>query len=212
MGRKRVARRMQHMALRSKVLRKYRPTTDSKHAHPVAHNLLAREFAVAQPNRVWVSDITYLWTEQGWVYLTVFLDLYSRMVVGWSLSTTLSHEAVLHALWRAVGKRRPAPRLMIHSDRGVQYACAAFRHCLEQLLFVQSMGRKGNCWDNAVAESFFRTLKTEWYYHTRLLDINHAQRELFEYIERFYNGRRLHATLGYVSPQTFEAQRVVKCA
>jgi putative transposase len=128
------------------------------------------------------------------------------------VSTSLSHEAVLKALWRAVGKRRPLSGLMIHSDRGVQYACEGFRSSLTQLQFVQSMSRKGNCWDNAVAESFFRTLKTEWYYGMRLLDINHARRELFEYIERFYNGRRLHASLEYVSPQAFEAKGAVKCA
>jgi putative transposase len=211
-GRKRVARRMQLMGLQSKVRRKYRVTTNSKHSEPVAENRLNRQFTTQAANQVWVSDITYLWTRSGWAYLTVFLDLYSRMVVGWSLSTSLSHESVLRALWRAVGRRGPAPGLLIHSDRGVQYACAAFRAALAQLGFVQSMSRKGNCWDNAVAESFFRTLKTEWLYHADLFDIVHAEKELFEYIEQFYNGQRLHASLGYLSPVAFEAQRKVKCA
>jgi putative transposase len=210
--RKRVAKRMQVMGIRSKVGRKFRVTTDSKHSEPVAPNLLQRRFTVARPNQVWVTDITYLWTNAGWAYLTVFLDLYSRLVVGWAVSTSLSHEAVLKALWRAVGRRRPGPGLMVHSDRGIQYACAAFRDSLADLHFVQSMSRKGNCWDNAVAESFFRTLKTEWYYGTKLRDVNHARDELLEYIERFYNSNRLHATLGYLTPMGFEAKGAVKCA
>ena len=210
--RTKVAKRMRKMGLRSKVKRKYRITTDSKHSEPVAPNLLNRQFTVSAPNRVWVSDITYLWTQKGWAYLTVILDLHSRMVVGWAVSTSLGHEAVVKALWRAVGRRSPAAGLMFHSDRGVQYACKGFRGVLQQMQFVQSMSRKGNCWDNAVAESFFRTLKTEWYYGNRLVDIGHVERELFEYIEQFYNGQRLHATLGYISPVQFEALPRVKCA
>jgi putative transposase len=211
-GRKRVARRMRSMGLRSKVRRKFRVTTDSKHKEPVAPNLLNRQFTTSAPNQVWVSDITYLWTQAGWVYLTVFLDLFSRMVVGWSVSTSLGHESVVQALWRAVGRRGPLRGMLIHSDRGVQYACEGFRAVLELHGFIQSMSRKGNCWDNAVAESFFRTLKTEWYYHTRLLDINHAEQELFEYIEQFYNGQRQHAALGYLSPVAFEAKELRLCA
>jgi putative transposase len=210
--RSRIAERMQHMGLRSKVGRKYRPTTDSKHSEPVAPNLLNRQFTVERPNQVWVTDITYLWTQTGWAYLTVFIDLFSRMVVGWSISSSLSHEACVRALWRAIGRRRPQPGLMVHSDRGVQFACEGFRKVLKQMEFKQSMSRKGNCWDNAVAESFFRTLKTEWYYGNVLVNRAHAEQELFEYIERFYNGRRLHATLGYVSPMEFEAVSRVKCA
>jgi transposase InsO family protein len=210
--RSRVAERMQHMGLRSKVGRKYRPTTDSKHKEPVAPNLLNRQFTVKRPNQVWVTDITYLWTQTGWAYLTVIIDLFSRMVVGWAVSSSLSHEPCIRALWRAVGRRRPLAGLMIHSDRGVQYACEAFRRALSQRGFIQSMSRKGNCWDNAVAESFFRTLKTEWYYGNVLANRDHAQRELFEYIERFYNGQRLHATLGYASPMEFEADSKAVCA
>jgi putative transposase len=211
-NRTRVAGRMQKMGLRSKVKRKFRATTDSKHTEQVAPNLLDRQFTTTSPDQVWVADITYLWTQAGWVYLTVFLDLFSRMVVGWALSNTLSHQAVVLALWRAMKRRHPAAGLMIHSDRGIQFACAAFKAVLNQHGFVQSMSRKGNCWDNAVAESFFKTLKTEWYYGNMLKDINHTEQELFEYIERFYNSQRLHATLGYISPMLFESLNVKKVA
>lgn len=210
--RTRIAQRMHEMGLRSKVRKKYRPTTDSNHKEPVADNILNRQFTVAQPNQVWVSDITYLWTQSGWAYLTVIIDLFSRMVVGWAVSSSLSHDAVLMALWRAVGRRRPGKGLLFHSDRGVQYACKEFRKALDELKFRQSMSRKCNCWDNAVAESFFRSLKTEWYYGTKLIDVHHVERELFEYIERYYNCQRLHATLGYVSPKQFEAVAINKCA
>jgi putative transposase len=203
---------MQEMGLRSKVARKYRVTTDSRHKDPVAPNILNREFTVEEPNRVWVSDITYLRTQAGWAYLTVILDLFSRMVVGWAVSSSLSREAVLKAFWRAVGRRCPGPGLLFHSDRGSQYASEEFRKALEQMKFVQSMSRKGNCWDNAVSESFFRTLKTEWYYDARLVNREHAERELFRYIERYYNNQRLHATLGYLTPAEFEAIHLSKCA
>ena len=128
------------------------------------------------------------------------------------MSSSLAHEAVVRALWEAVARRRPGVGLMIHSDRGVQYACAAFRAVVQQMGFVQSMSRKGNCWDDAVAESFFRTLKTEWYYGSTLPGVDHARRELFEYIEQYYNSQRLHATLGYISPREFELIAKVKCA
>lgn len=212
MNRTYVAARMQSMGLRSRVKRKFRVTTDSKHNQPVAPNLLNRQFTVMVPNQVWVGDITYLWTQTGWAYLTVFIDLFSRMVVGWAVSSSLSHDAVVRALWRAVGRRRPPMGLMVHTDRGIQFACGAFRAVLEQLKFTQSMSRRGNCWDNAVAESFFKTLKTEWYYGNVLKSISHAEEELFEYIERFYNNQRLHATLGYVSPMEFEIMNVAKVA
>jgi len=207
-----VAMRMKELGLRSKVAKKFRETTHSKHQEPVAANILNRQFNVSAPDQVYVSDITYLWTRTGWVYLTVVLDLFSRMVVGWAVSQSLSHEAVLKALWRAVGRRRPSPGTLFHSDRGIQYACKMFRKTLSDLRFVQSMSRKGNCWDNAVAESFFRTLKTEWYYGNSLHDINQVETELFEYIERYYNCQRLHSTLGYCSPREFEMLMNKKCA
>ena len=200
----RVARRMREAGLRSIVRRKYRPTTDSKHSHPVAENLVDRNFRVDEPDRVWVSDITYIATERGWLYLTVFLDLFSRMVVGWALSSSLSAEMVLTALYRGIGNRRPGSGLIIHSDRGVQYACKDFRKVLEKRHFIQSMSRKGNCWDNAVAESFFGILKSELIHHERFKGPEDALKALFEYIEVYYNRKRKHSTLGYKTPDQYE--------
>jgi transposase InsO family protein len=151
---------------------------------------------------------THRWgqvSRAGWLFLVVFLDLFSRRVVGWCVSTSLGHETALTALSRAVWHRRPEPGLMIHSDRGIQYCCEGFQEAIDRHHFVQSMSRKGDCWDNAVTESFFRTLKTEWLYHVDLEDLEHAEHELFEYIEVFYNNQRLHASLDYVSPAKFEA-------
>lgn len=211
-SRNRVANLMREQGLRSKVKRKYRVTTDSRHSYPVAPNILNREFTVNSPNRVWTSDITYLPSRSGWLYLTFFIDLFSRMIVGWCVSKSLGHEMVLSALSRAIGRRRPPEGLLIHSDRGVQYCCEGFREVVSQQKFVQSMSRKGNCWDNAVSESFIRSLKTELIYHINLVDVNHAQQVLFKYIESFYNARRLHATLGYVSPVEYETRHLAKCA
>jgi transposase InsO family protein len=211
-SRNRVADLMREQGLRSKVKRKYRVTTDSRHSYPVAPNILNREFTVSSPNRVWTSDITYLPSRNGWLYLAFFMDLYSRMIVGWCVSKSLGHEMVLQALSRAIGRRRPPEGLLIHSDRGVQYCCGNFREIISQHEFVQSMSRKGNCWDNAVSESFIRSLKTELIYHINLINLDHAQRVLFEYIESFYNAQRLHATLDYVSPVEYEARQLAKCA
>jgi putative transposase len=161
-NRKRVAESMARQRLKSKVHRKFRVvTTDSKHDYPVAPNLLNRNFTTEKPDQVWVTDITYLPSRVGWLYLTVFIDLFSRFVVGWAVSTSLSHEAVLTAFQRGIWRRKPGKGLMIHSDRGVQFCCEAFRSIIRAKGFVQSMSRKGNCWDNAVAESFFKSLKTE---------------------------------------------------
>lgn len=206
----RVARRMKEAGLRSIVRRKYRPTTDSKHTHPVADNLLQRDFSASAPNQVWVSDITYIATQRGWQYLTVFLDLFSRMVVGWALSSSLSAEMVLTALYRGIRNREPGAGLIIHSDRGVQYACKDFRQVLNKHGFVQSMSRKGNCWDNAVAESFFGILKSELIRHERYKGPQDTLRALFEYIEVYYNRKRKHSTLGYLTPAQYE--QVIKSA
>lgn len=210
-SRKRVGASMDRQKLRFKPKRRFRLTTDSKHNFPVAQNLLNRNFSVSAPNQVWVSDITYLPSRCGWLYLTVFIDLFSRLVVGWCVSTSLSHEGVLEALYRSIWRRRPPPGLMIHSDRGVQYCCEAFRKAIAMHHFVQSMSRKGNCWDNAVSESFFGTLKNEWLSEIDLYDRNHAERELFEYIEQFYNGQRIHTTVG-MPPVLFEKRNLIKCA
>ena len=207
-GHNRVAKRMRENGLRSKVRRKYKVTTNSKHNYPASPNLLNRKFEVDEPDKVWVSDITYVWTRTGWLYLTVFIDLYSRMVVGWAVSASLSTEMVLKAFRRALWLRKPPKGLMIHSDRGIQYACEAFREALRVAQCVQSMSRKGNCWDNAVAESFFRAIKTELLWDANIADRTMAERIIFEYIEVFYNRQRLHATNGYRSPAEFEVKSV----
>jgi putative transposase len=210
-SRKRVGASMERQGLRFKPKRRFKVTTDSKHSFPVAQNLLNRNFSVNAPNQVWVSDITYLPSKIGWLYLTVFIDLFSRLVVGWCVSKSLGHEGVLEALYRAIWRRRPPAGLMIHSDRGVQYCCDAFRKAIAANRFIQSMSRKGNCWDNAVSESFFGTLKTEWLPDVDLYDRVHAERELFKYIEQFYNGHRIHTTIG-MPPIMFEKRKLQKCA
>jgi len=211
-GKNRVAERMRKAGLRSKIRRKYRVTTNSKHKFPVAPNLLERNFTAQAPDRVWVSDITYLATKTGWLYLTVIIDLFSRMVVGWALSSSLSHEMVVVALKRAIRRRGPTNGLVFHSDRGVQYACTGFRDELEGHGFVQSMSRKGDCWDNAVAESFFAIMKTELVYHERYEGHQDTLHSIFEYIEVFYNRQRRHSTLEYLCPAEYEKQNLKLCA
>jgi len=204
-SRKRVARLMRESAIRAKTARKYKATTDSKHALPVAPNLLERHFEVFAPNAVWVSDITYLWTRQGWLYLAVIVDLYSRKVVGWSLRGRMTADLVCEALDAAVLARRPPPGLLFHSDRGSQYASKIFRRRLFRYRMRQSMSRKGNCWDNAVAESFFATLKKELVRNHAFPTREAARSDVFEYIETFYNRRRAHSLLGYETPASFES-------
>lgn len=206
-GKNRIAQNMRDNGLRAKTHKKFRVvTTDSNHDLPVAENLLNREFVVSEPNKVLVSDITYIKTNAGWVYLTVFIDLFSRLIVGWSVSNSLSTDMVLKALDRAVKSRGLKPGVMIHSDRGCQYASEAFRSVLKENKFVQSMSRKGNCWDNAVAESFFRICKTEFAYHCNFKDESDVLHKTFKYIECYYNRKRLHGTLGYLTPVEFENQ------
>lgn len=205
-GKNRVAKRMRNAGLRSRIRRKYRVTTDSKHGFPVAPNLLERNFTADRPDKVWVSDITYLKARAGWLYLTVIIDVFSRLIVGWALSGSSSHDMAVSALKRAVRKRRPGGGLIFHSDRGVQYACADFRKELDEHGFIQSMSRKGDCWDNAVAESFFGILKTELVHHERYRGYEDALHSIFEYIEAFYNRKRRHSTLGYLSPDRYEKE------
>jgi putative transposase len=195
-GKNRVARQMKTMGLKCKTAKKYIVTTDSKHNEPVAPNLLNRQFSVASPNIAWVSDITYVKVGSKWNYLTVFIDLYSRIVVGWDLSASLDRHSMIYAFKKALLRRRPGQGLLVHSDRGVQYASADFRKLLQKTEFVQSMSRKGNCWDNAVAESFFHTLKTQFLYHHRFTNRSEAEQALFKYIEIYYNRRRRHSTNG----------------
>ena len=204
-SRKRVARLMREHGIRAKSARKYKATTDSNHRLPVAPNLLERRFIVDSPNQAWASDITYLWTRQGWMYLAVIIDLFSRKVVGWSLGERMQASLVCEALDAAVRLRRPTPGLVFHSDRGSQYASAAFRRRLWRYRMRQSMSRKGNCWDNAVAESFFATLKKELVRDQIFETRDSARSQVFEYIEVFYNRQRAHSLLDYETPTSFEA-------
>lgn len=204
-SRPRVARLMQQAKIRSKVKRKFVATTDSKHTHPVAENLLNRQFEPGQTDQIWVSDLTYIRTAEGWLYLTVIIDLCCRKVIGWALSKSLDAESTCIAAWNmAVGQQAPQPGLIFHSDRGIQYACTEFRQLLKQHKVQQSMSRRANCWDNAVAESFFKSLKVEWLYGKRFANRAQAQLTVFEYIETWYNTRRRHSALGYMTPTEFE--------
>jgi transposase InsO family protein len=182
-------------------------TTDSRHGFSIAPNLLSREFSPAAPNRVWAGDITYLPVRGGWLFLAVVLDLYSRRVVGWSLSDRIDQQLTLSALQMGIEHWRPTPGLMHHSDRGSQYAATSYRGLLAEQGMVCSMSRVGNCWDNAPVESFFSTLKTELLGERTVFESREqAEHELFEYIEAYYNRRRLHSSLGYLSPAEFEAR------
>ena len=211
-ARKRVARLMRAAGLRARVRRRFRCTTDSKHQMAIKGNLLARRFAVSAPNTGWVTDITYLWTLEGWLYLAVVLDLYSRRVVGWSLSERLERRLVLDALGMALKQRQPSRGMLHHSDRGSQYASQEYQQLLAQHGILSSMSRSGNCWDNAVAESFFATLKLELVYQTRWSTRAEARGAVFEYIELFYNRQRRHSALGYLCPTEFEQRHHVPVA
>jgi transposase InsO family protein len=207
-GRKRVARLMRTQGLCARRRRRFRITTNSDHSLAVAPNVLARQFAVPAPDTAWVTDITYLWTQEGWLYLAVILDLFSRAVVGWAMSAQITRHLTLQALTMALGRRHPPQGLLHHSDRGSQYASADYRRALRVHGIVCSMSRRGNCWDNAVAESFFATLKVELAHDASWATREQARGEVFEYIEQFYNGQRRHSALGYLSPLTFERRWV----
>jgi len=206
-GLHRVERLMRAAGIRSKVRRKFRRTTDSDHAHPLAPNLLGQDFTVSGPNRVWVSDITYIATDEGWLYLASTMDLYSRKIVGWAMSSCITAELVVEALLMALELRKPETGLVHHSDRGVQYAAHDFQRLLERHGIACSMSGKGNCYDNAVQESFFHTLKGELCDHEHYSTRAQARTSVFEFIEVFYNRQRLHSSLGYCSPSEFEARR-----
>ena len=202
---KRVARLMREAGIRAKTVKKWRATTDSAHRLPVAPNALDRQFAPTAPNRAWAGDITYVWTHEGWLYLAVVLDLYSRAVIGWATGPRLTADLATNALTLALWRRRPAPGLLHHSDRGVQYASRDYQCQLEAAGIRCSMSRKGNCWDNACVESFFATLKKELIHDARYATREDARQDIFEWIEVFYNRQRRHTTLGYRSPAEFEA-------
>ena len=203
-GRKRVARLMRERALRAKKARRFRVTTDSSHSNAVADNVLGRDFTAKAPDRVWVGDITYIWTREGWLYLAVLLDVFSRRVVGWSMGRSLSTKLALDALRMALRRRRPARGLVHHTDRGVQYTSAEYRRVLAANGVVASMSRRGDCWDNAVAESFFATLKVELIRDRDFDSRNQATRAVFEYLEVFYNRQRSHSSISYQTPASFE--------
>ena len=199
-----VARYMRENDIYAKTKRKFKHTTDSNHKLPIAENLLDRQFTQNEPNLAWVSDITYVPTREGWLYLATVQDLFSRKIVGWSMNHRIDRQLVIDALRMAVGNRRPPPGLLHHSDRGSQYASNDYQDLLEEHNMTCSMSRKGNCWDNAVMESFYRSIKTELIHHEDFQTREEARRAIFEYIEVFYNRVRRHSTLGYVSPLEYE--------
>lgn len=202
-GRHRVARLMRQHDIRAKQKRPYKVTTDSRHALPVAENLLNRQFDVQAPNQVWSADVTFIPTRQGWLYLAVVLDLFSRRVIGWSMSGLNNRMLVISALKMVIDTRRPE-HLLHHSDRGSTYASNDYQTLLKQSNITCSMSRKGNCWDNAPIESFFATLKRELIHYRRYQNRDEARRDIFEYIEVWYNRKRKHSSIGYLSPGQYE--------
>ena len=206
-GRNRVARLMRQQHLCGRQPRRYRPqTTDSRHDQPIAPNRLAQAAKATGPNQLCVADITYIETQEGWLFLAGILDLYSRKLVGWAMSERSDTGLVLKALGMALLHRQPAGELLLHSDRGVQYASAAYRQALKAAGLVASMSRKGNCYDNATMESFWSTLKLELVYRQKFNTHTQARGQIFDYIETFYNRRRSHSALNYLSPVDFELQ------
>ena len=206
-SRKRVARLMRQNGIKACQKRKFKATTDSGHDFPVAPNLVNRDFEVEVPNKVWVSDITYIWTMEGWLYLCIILDLCSRKAVGWSMQSRITTSLTVDALSMAVIHREPKEGLIFHSDRGVQYAAEAFKKHLSENKMIQSMSRKGNCWDNACAESFFATLKTEEVFHRKYKTREEARKRIFEYIAVFYNRKRRHSFLDFQCPEEYESRK-----
>jgi putative transposase len=205
-SKRRVERAMRGMGLTPPRPRRHRETTKRNDAHPVAPNELNRDFTAKRPNERWVTDITYVWTDEGWAYLAVILDLFSRAVVGWALDSTLATSLPLAALSSALTRRCPNAALMFHSDQGCQYTSALHRSALEHHGITVSMSRRGQCWDNAVAESFFATLKNELVYRRRWATRHELRNAVFEYIEVFYNRRRLHSSLDYKTPAAVEEE------
>jgi transposase InsO family protein len=203
-GRYKAKTLMKQADVRCKQRKRFKVTTQSNPKLSVAENKLNRQFQVSRPNCVWVSDITYLWTNEGWLYLAAILDLFSRKIVGWSIMPYLDKRLIHDALAMAISRRRPKSGLMHHSDRGCQYASYDYQRCLKELGITVSMSRKGNCWDNAVMERFFGSLKSERTDHKMYQTREEAKTDIVDYIEMFYNSERLHSTLGYISPMQFE--------
>ena len=210
-GRYKVRRIMRELKLKPKSPKRYKVTTDSRHSFPVAANVLNRQFDVAGANQVWASDITYIWTLEGWHYLAVVMDLFSRQIVGWAMDKRMKKKLTLDALAMAYWRRKPAKGLLHHSDRGSQYACHEYQKRLCQYGMSVSMSRKGDCWDNAPVERFFRSLKSERLASCRFATRKSAELEVLDYIT-FYNFARLHSTLGYQSPMQYEKEQLLKVA
>ncbi len=210
-GRYKVRRLMREMALKPKSPKRYKVTTDSRHSYPVAANVLDRKFDVAGPNQVWACDITYLWTLEGWHYLAVVMDLFSRQIVGWAMDKRMQAKLTLDALAMAYWRRKPIKGLLHHSDRGSQYACHEYQKRLRDYGMSVSMSRKGDCWDNAPVERFFGSLKSERLASCRFATRKSAELEVLDYIT-FYNFTRLHSTLGYQSPMEYEKEQFLKVA
>lgn len=202
-----VAKYMKQLGLCSKLSKKFKVTTDSKHNYLVVENILNRQFSVSKPSKVWVSDITYIHTKEGFLYLTTIMDLYDRKIIGWNLSDSMSSDETSLASWKmAIRNRNIQTGLIFHSDRGVQYANNKFANVLESYQVTRSMSRKGNCWDNAVAESFFKSLKTELVYGSKLITKKQMKLQIFEYIEIWYNQKRRHSALNYMTIKEFNNQ------
>ncbi len=203
-GKNRIADLMRKNNIQAKAKKKFKATTNSKHSHPVAPNLLHQQFSAQGPNQVWASDITYVWTSEGWLYVAAILDIWSRKIVGWAMSKRQTKELTIRALKQAIGRRPIEAGIIHHSDRGSQYASTEYRKVLKIYDFQQSMSKKGDCYDNAIMETFFHTLKTELIYWEQYRTRTEARKSIFEYIEIFYNRKRLHSSLGYNSPEEYE--------
>ena len=204
-GKNTVALLMRKAGLIPRPIRRFRVTTDSRHTNASA-NVLARNFSVSEPNRSWVTDITFIPTREGWLYLCAVVDLYSRAVVGWSMSARMKSELVSGAMQMAIRSRKPQAGLLVHSDQGSQYGSDEYQRMLKKHQMICSMSRRGNCWDNAVAESFFHSLKTECTHHEKYTHRSQARMQIFEYIELFYNRSRRHSTLNYKAPLVYEQE------
>lgn len=209
-GRCKVRRLMRQMNLVPVWKRKFKRTTNSTHSLPVAENILNRQFTPAKPNQAWVADITYIWTQSGWLYLAVILDLFSRKVVGWAMSVTMTADLVCRALVMAIGARRPLIGLIVHTDRGSQYASHDYQRLLKRYGLIGSMSRKGNCWDNAVAERFFLNLKMERVWQRSYANPMEAEKDIAQYIVGYYNCIRLHSACGYLSPIAYEQKMMAE--
>jgi transposase InsO family protein len=203
-GKNRVARLMSRNNIKARTRKKFKRTTDSKHKYPVADNLLKQEFKATSVNQKWVSDITYIYTQEGWLYLSGVMDLCSRKIIGWSMGERITKELTMNALRQAMSRRGITEGVLLHSDRGSQYASYDYTDLLKKNDFIQSMSGKGNCYDNAVMESFFKTLKMELVYWEQYATRDAARKSIFEYIETYYNTKRMHSSLNYMSPQEFE--------